>query len=220
MVKKVTYSRNNKRHPPYNHMSTYDNDSSRKRAKVQDGSDEIVPPISPPGRQAKKSSALKKGAFAGPTTIPDDDMDVDPAPDGKGRLAVFDKVLGMGRHLPPKPKKDSILGNGELAGQRSTEYNSQSRNSYLPTPPAETQWKAHQQPHRDEEFATRNGSTSVGDSMTTRAMAAPTRTLQLFEDEQPRPPYKPKAYKADMIAAPRKDIRGNRLLKDSKEAVL
>jgi hypothetical protein len=73
-------------------------------------------------------------------------------------------------------------------------------------------------------FATKNGSTSVGDSKPLKTTAGPTRNSELPErvikHEQSQPPYEPKAYKADETAAPRKDIIGNRLPKGSKEALL
>jgi hypothetical protein len=210
MVRKVTYGKrpggNDKRPLPYDIDSAIENDDSRKRSKTDD--DELEK-LRFPGRQAKKSSLLKKSLHSGPVSFSNDDGDIDPAP--KKRTNVFDKVLKEGRYQAEMPDQSLIQI-----------YQDRKRNSYLPTPPAEAQRKAHQQARRDATFSRSKGIASNGGPKTSNKPATPAQTSQLFErvieDEQPKQAYKPKAYKADETAAPRKDITGDRLSSKSKEA--
>jgi hypothetical protein len=211
MVRKVTYGKrpggNDKRPLPYDIDSAIENDDSRKRSKTDD--DELEK-LRFPGRQAKKSSLLKKSLHSGPVSFSnDDDGDIDPAP--KKRTNVFDKVLKKGQYQAEKPDQSQIQI-----------YQDRKRNSYLPTPPAEAERKAHQQARRDATFSCAKGIASNGGPKTSNKPATPAQTSQLFErvieDEQPKQPYKPKAYKADETAAPRRDIMGDRLSSKSKEA--
>jgi hypothetical protein len=210
MVKKVTYGKrpggNDKRPLPYDIDSAHENDENRKRNKSDD--DELEK-LRFPGRQAKKSSLLKKSLHSGPVSFSNDDEDIDPAP--KKNKSVFDKVLKEGRYQVAKPEQIQT----RLYGDRK-------RNTYLPTPPAEAERKAHQQARRDATFSRANGIASNGGLKTPNKPATPAQTSHLFqriiEDEQPKQPYKPKAYKADETAAPRRNIIGDRLSSKSKEA--
>jgi hypothetical protein len=193
MGKKVTYGKRS--------GGVLENDDRLKRSKTDD--QELEEPRFP-GRQVKKSSLLKKSLHSGPVSFTSDDGDISFAP--KKKTSVFDKVLKEGRYQTAKPVQNQIRG----------------RNSYLPTPPAEVERKAHQQARRDATFSHINGDASNGGLKTPNKVATPTQTSHLFEriikDEQPRQPYKPKTYEADETAAPRRNIMGDRLLKKSKEA--
>jgi hypothetical protein len=137
--------------------------------------------------------------------------------------SVFDKVLGNKQHQAPRPDESSVRSNREnyaeimKTEQVSRKQNGWERNGSLPTPPAETQRKAHQQAQRDEDFARCKGESKLKTSST-----PPTETSQLFEriikNEQPREPYQPKAYKAEVIAAPRRTTTGERLSRASEQA--
>jgi hypothetical protein len=230
MVKKVTYSRrhNDKRRVPYDHESAHENDGNRKRSKVEEELAELRLPTPPSSRQRKKPSLLKKGLFGGPVSIPDDDTEINPATKSRRRLSIFDKVLGEGRHQAAKPHQNKIRGDRENFAeimkneQRLKEQNDQRRNSYLPTPPAEADRKAHELARSDKAFLHYNGYASNGGLKTLHTPAAPTRTSQLFEqvinNEQPKEPYKPKAYKSEETAAPRRTITRDRLSRKSEEA--
>ncbi|KAF1834488.1 hypothetical protein BDW02DRAFT_550291 [Decorospora gaudefroyi] len=228
MVKKITYSKryNDKRPVPYDRESAHEDDASRKRTKVDDGIEERGLPSPPLGRQGKKS-LLKKGLYGGPVSIPDDDMDMDSVPK---RRSVFDKVLAEGRHQAAKPDNNSIRNNREeftdlmKRGQESGQENGRKRNSYLPTPPAEAERKAHQQARRDETYSHSNGFPPNGGLKALKTPNGPTETSQFVErvvkNEQPKPPYEPKSYKAEETAAPRRTVGGHRLSRKSKEARL
>jgi hypothetical protein len=224
MGKKVTYGKsdNGKRHLPCDTDSAHEHEDSRKRSKT----DDELEKLRFPGRQAKKSSLLKKSLHSGPVSFTNEDGDIEP-PKKKN---VFDKVLSEGRYQAAKPGQVRFSGdrNG-FAGlmrknQRSEEHEGRKRNSYLPTPPADAERKAHQQTRRDTTFSHTNGSASKGGLKTPSKSATPTQTSQLFERvikyEQPKQPYQPKAYKADETPAPAMDILGGRLPEKSKEAEL
>jgi hypothetical protein len=217
MARKVTYGKrdNGKRPLPYDNDSAHEDDNSRKRSKT----DDELEKLRFPGRLPKKSSLLKKSLHSGPVSFSNDDGDIEPPK----KKSVFDKVLSAGRHQAAKPGQNRIHGDrkdfAELMqkDQRSKEYK---RNSYLPTPPAEAERKAHQQARRDATFSHTNGSASKGGLKA--SAAAPTQTSQHFakviKNEQPKQPYQPKAYKAEAILAPRRNILGGRLSRSSKEA--
>ena len=221
MVKKITYSRRHpekKRQAPFDFDLTHEDESDRKRTKVNGESDESQLPTPPSGRQGKKAPASKNGAFSGPVSIPED-MDLEPLAESGKNLRVFKKVLNSGRYQAARPHDDNIQEDREQFVEML--MNGRKRKSHLPTPPAEAQKKAHQQTREGDTAMQLNGSAVKGELKSLKA--SPTsRTSQLFEriikNEQPRVPYQPRAYRAAETAAPRKTIDGDLLSRNSREA--
>ena len=228
MAKKITYSRrpDNKRRVPSDNDSIQDDPRNHKRPKA-DGSHELhLPPTPPPGKGEKKHSLLKKNLrFGGPTSVPDEHMDVEMAPVSRKNLAVFDKVFGR-QYQPAKLKQNNIHGSREefaatmKNANRPKNYDSRPRGSYLPTPPAEAQRKAHEEASRHLDFSGANGAAAKSANMTLNESKSLTYKSRGVKDKQPKEPYQAKAYIADEIAAPRRTIDGNRLSKSSCEARL
>ncbi|KAI4670479.1 uncharacterized protein J4E79_000761 [Alternaria viburni] len=216
MAGKVTYSRRpNKRRAPHDRDPADENDDRHKRNKTNTEPNGSRLPTPPSSRRGKKSW------FNGPVSIPDDDMNPP--------RSIFDKVLENKKHQAPKPHQRSVQGDREnfkglmKTGQKSREQNGWARNGSLPTPPAEAQKKAHQQARRDENFARYKGTIHRNEPAILKSSpTAPNQTSRLFErvikNEQPKAPYKPKAYKAEEIAAPRRTIMGERLSRSSDQA--
>jgi len=152
MVKKVTYSRKpDKRRFPTDFEPDDQSDNSRKKARPDAGSkDESRSSTALSNRQGKRSSLLKQGAFGGPVSIPDADMDFDTRPKSGNQPSVFDRVIKRGRYQAAKPDESSVRSNREDFVEM---MNGHERNSQLPTPPAESQKKAHQQMRKNEAFS-------------------------------------------------------------------
>jgi hypothetical protein len=214
MAKKVTYGKrdNGKRPLPY------DNDLAHKRSKT--GDDELEKQQFR-GKKAKKPSLLKRGLHNGPVSFNNDDGDIEPPK----KKTVFDKVLCEGRHQAAKPDQYGSRGDHKDLAElikRQRLQEEYKRDRYLPTPPAEAERKAHQQARRDATFSHTNGGASKGGLKILNSSTAPTQTSQLLakviKNEQPKVPYQPRAYKADEILSPRRDILGNGLSRSSKEA--
>ncbi|KAI8937722.1 hypothetical protein NX059_005422 [Plenodomus lindquistii] len=201
MVKR-TYSRYGKgqRSTPYDPNWADDIDNS-KRTRLS-GSDELR---IPQGRMEMKPSVSKKGLkFGGPTSLPDDQMDIDDAPVfSKKKTTVFDRVLNSGRYQPARPAqfKTESSGNDLKKSSPAQQTPYSSRNYQLPTPPAELQKARHtQQETREVEH-----------------LADSAQSNDMF---QPKQPYVPKIYKAEKIPAPRRNIIGHRLPKLLQESAL
>ncbi|KAF1841679.1 uncharacterized protein K460DRAFT_388558 [Cucurbitaria berberidis CBS 394.84] len=225
---KRTYSQRDKRQSTYGQQSRPDHSDSRKRYKTDDSDELRLPPSPPPSRGEKTSSLLKKTlkAFGGPISVPEPEMIVDSAPQSSNRLAVFDKVLKE-RFQASKQKQQNIYGSREdfeetrKSGKKWKQPDPKPRNGHLPTPPAEIQRQAHQEPRKSHMMPTAD-SRAVGPATKRQTSFVPTETSRLFEkvikNEQPKLPYEPKVYKDERTPAPRRTILGHGLLKKSKEA--
>lgn len=198
----------------------------QQEALSQHDKNEVVEPSSPRKRPKNAHSLLKKGlkSYVRPAPISRDELGVSiKQPSNKQFSGVFDKVLNN-KHKPVNPKKRTIYGDRQAFDEtmmnrgRAAETPKRHKNSYLPTPPYERQVTGlnSSSPSREE------GATKVSKMVPTPAQS--TETSPSFEktlkNEALKQSYIPKQYKADVTAAPHRDIVGNRLSKKSKEAQL
>lgn len=221
---KRTYSQRDKRRSAYGHKGFPSHEDSQKRQKVAN-SDELHLPPSPPPSRGGKSSLLKKSlkVFGGPISIPEDELNLDPAPKISSGLSVFDKVAKEGVRAA-KPKQQTIYGSRDDFEDTMKSKKKGKPSSHLPTPPAEVQKKSAQEARRAQKPSTPDGTANMHVPRRTQMVSNTTETLPsskvAITKKQPKEPYEPKAYKAEKSPTPRKNIRGDRLRVKSKEAEL
>ncbi|CBX94478.1 hypothetical protein IAQ61_009680 [Plenodomus lingam] len=200
MVKKRTYSKygNSQRSTPYDPNWVNDHDNP-KRAKVEASEEMRLPKAI----NEMKSSLLKKGSkFGGPTSLPNDPMDVEEETVVSKKTSVFDKVLNSGRHqLARKGQVESQSSRRDSPKRTPTQQKSNELRTYqLPTPPAEIQKLQAQQVAREPQTLS--------------------QVAQNTDMVMPKQPYVPKIYKAEETSAPRTTVLGDRLSRSSKESAL
>ena len=233
MVKR-TYSQRDKRASAFSlsNASGYKENHKRRKTNGSDGSYLRTPP---PSRSENIPSVVKKGPkmFGGPVSIPEDTMTADDFATSRpnnGVSHVFDKAA-KGRLKPMQSKCNSNIHGSradfenamkDRVKKKSGLYASSSKTTYLPTPPAEVpkfHYRKSTQPGKPATMSTSESASKHKGSHT-----IPTKTALLFEaiikDQPKKQPYTPKLYQADKTLAPHKTILGDRLLKQSKEALL
>lgn len=173
-----------------------DDDNDCKRAKCEEAEHSWSM-----ARPRIRPSLLKKGLkFSGPTSIPQEEMDVSEKLDLPKKASVLDRVPQSSRH--------QILGSSQVSPRdfridavrpvSPPDISDQLRNAQLPTPPADAQ------KHQDcDEQASSNGNES------SRRHKNKLNTSQVLIS---------RVYKPEPTTAPRKSIVGGRLSRSSNEA--
>lgn len=154
MTKKFTYSKKDKARPRNDEVSTPDDEDGIRKRRKTDSPSETSSFVSVPTISSTASSIRAKGSaifkrtsqlFNGPTSIPQDDGDMEIAPKSRKSLAgLFDKALQPRNTQSPKSKQPNIYGSREefvrtIEVRKKEPHVTRPSGSYLPTPPSEVQ---------------------------------------------------------------------------------
>ncbi|KAH5516048.1 hypothetical protein HBI31_006450 [Parastagonospora nodorum] len=209
----------------YSQATKLREEARRKRCKSEEVDELRLPP--PRARLSQSSSLFQ--SFRGPVSfdIHSDSDNVDTAPANSNGSSVFDRALG-GKLKPVKPMRNhSIYGSREkfeatMNDQNFVKGSKQAARSQLPTPPTEIQKQQGQRASKF--FPGLQGAASLANQVTkpswSRKEAIKPPLEEVIKPDEPKQPYVPKQYIADKSCPPHRNICGDRLSSNSKEAQL
>lgn len=231
MAKKVTYSRrHDKRQAPHDPDFAQDVDASHKRPRTINSSDSLLPTGT--RRRSKSASLLKNSLkkFSGPTSVPDEGMDLGLPKLSSNKITVFDKALNKIGDEPLVPKNRNIYGSRAdftetmKDVQKWKQSSTQLRNEQLPTPPVETQKTqcTHQQTRKKQGVSGPNGSPTNPSASVPSVSTRPIETAQISEKaiikKQTSEGYQPRVYSSKPTRVPHSDLIGGHISKKSRKA--
>jgi hypothetical protein len=219
--RKRTYSQRDKQ--------AAEQEARRKRSKSGDDDELRLPDDRRSKTPQKAHYLLKRGLlkYGGPTSLPDDEGDMEIEQESNKDLSIWDKVL-KSKHNSVRQKQRNIYGSREDFEETMKDKTSTKKSdnvpskSYLPTPPSELQKKQGQ--HLNRFFPNLNGAAAKlvpsPKTSTTKPTATPKPANKIAQKDELKQTYIAKQYESDKVSAPRKNILGVRLSSMSTEAEL